>query len=181
MKIIFLDIDGPLNVAMQEHDDYGALFHPNFVLNLQRIIDETGALIVISSSWRKSSLKIMQEIWKIRNLPGKVIDTTPSLYVFKGTNCIQFWNNKLEAKKTPRIKGYSVPRGCEIDYWIENESEAFGKIEQYVILDDDTDFLLKQQHNFVNCANNHEHTDSIEGYGITEINAIKAIRILNNK
>jgi hypothetical protein len=181
MKIIFLDIDGVLAVASQERDDYGQIFHPHFVSNLKRIIDETQAKIVISSSWRKSSLKIMQEMWKYRNLPGEVIDTTPSLYVFKGTNNIQFWNNKLSAKKTPRIKGYTIPRGCEIEYWIENEAEAFGAITNYVILDDDTDFLMKQSNNYVQCSDVQEHPDSIEGYGLTEINAIKAIRILNNQ
>jgi hypothetical protein len=179
MNIAFVDIDGVLAVASQEHDEYGQLFHPHFVNNLKRIIDETQAKIVISSSWRKSSLKIMQEMWEYRNLPGEVIDTTPSLYIFKGTNNIQFWNNKLSAKQTPRIKGYSVPRGCEVDYWIQNESQAFGTIKNYVILDDDTDFLMKQFNNYVQCSNVSEHPDNVHGYGLTEINTIKAIRILN--
>ena len=40
MKVIFLDIDGVLNVGYPGHDDYGRLFHPEFVDNLKRIVDE---------------------------------------------------------------------------------------------------------------------------------------------
>ena len=62
MKIIFLDIDGVLNVIPQGRDEYGAIFHPEFVANLKHIIDKTGAKLVISSTWRMSGLKIMKEI-----------------------------------------------------------------------------------------------------------------------
>lgn len=50
MKIIFLDIDGVLNVIGQGRDEYGQIFHKHFENNLKRIIDETDAKIVISSS-----------------------------------------------------------------------------------------------------------------------------------
>lgn len=180
MKIIFLDIDGVLNVIPQGHDEFGAVFHCEFVNNLEKIILLTGAKIVISSSWRKSGLVVMQQMWQKRGLPGQVIDTTPSLYVFKGTDNIRFWNSKLDQKKTPRIKGYSIPRGSEIDYWLKNEAENIcTEIESYVILDDDTDMLYEQKENFVQCSGNQNHQGNIEGYGLTNENTIKAIEILN--
>lgn len=77
-KIIFLDIDGVLNVIPQGHDKYGAIFHKHFEDNLRWIIEETGADIVISSTWRMSGLNIMQEMWRVRNLPGKVVGITPT-------------------------------------------------------------------------------------------------------
>ena len=48
MKIIFLDIDGVLNVINQGRDEFGHKFNPKFVGNLKAIIDATGAKIVIS-------------------------------------------------------------------------------------------------------------------------------------
>ena len=62
MKIIFLDFDGVMDTAYYDHmlskqglpdnDLYGTVFDPNCVHNLRRIIDNTGADIVVSSSWK---------------------------------------------------------------------------------------------------------------------------------
>lgn len=180
IKVLFLDIDGVLNVIPESHDQYGAVFNPYFVSNLAKIVHQTGCLIVMSSSWRKSGLTVMQQMWMERELPGKLIDTTPSIYTFKTANGIQFWNNKLNAKQTPKIKGYSIPRGCEIDYWLQYEAGQFGEVQSYCILDDDSDMLLHQKKHFVHCANNFDHPFNQEGYGLTEVLANQCIRILNN-
>lgn len=177
LKIIFLDIDGVLNVTHQGRDEYGSTFHQHLVDNLKQIIDETGAKIVISSTWRTSGLVAMQEMWKFRNLPGEVIDVTPGLYLTKKGGII-FWNNLLEEYDIN--SSHSLPRGCEIDYWIGNCSQLFGKLTSYVILDDDTDMLLEQKNNYVQCSDNPEHEDCIDiGYGLTKLNVLKAIKILN--
>ena len=62
MKIIFLDFDGVMDTAYYDHvlakegkpgnDKYGTIFDLYCVQNLKRIIDETGAKIVVSSSWK---------------------------------------------------------------------------------------------------------------------------------
>ncbi len=88
-KIIFLDFDGVLNTeyyqgllqfqGKQWQDEYGAFFDPKAVRQLKRVIDTTGADIVVESSWKYLGLEAMQELWRGRNLPGKVIDITPSL------------------------------------------------------------------------------------------------------
>jgi hypothetical protein len=176
MKIIFLDIDGVINVISKKRDEFGQLFHPPFVENLKKIIDETGAKIVISSSWRKDGLDRMKEMWKFRNLPGEVIDTTPSIY----TGSIVYWNNHLKKHPTPRRYSYSIPRGCEIAFWLERNSEL--QIENYVILDDDTDMLIQQHGRFVQCSDNIGEEDCQDiGYGLTKSCAEKAISILNSK
>lgn len=175
---MFLDIDGPLNVCYRKHDQYGSLFHPHFIENLRYVIEKTGCKLVISSSWRKNGLKEMIDMWLFRELPGEVIDVTPSLRLKKG-GCIAFWNDKLTEQPTPHISGYSIPRGCEIEYWLENETEKFGEIENFVIVDDDSDFLLNQKDNFVRCSENYEHEDHIEGYGLTKQCALKCVQILN--
>lgn len=59
-KVIFLDIDGVLNTKWwytqmnrnTPKDKYGYAFDPKAVANLRRIVEETGADIVISSSWK---------------------------------------------------------------------------------------------------------------------------------
>ena len=88
-KIIFLDFDGVLNTeyyqgllqfqGKQWQDEHGAFFDPKAVRQLKRIIDATGADIVVESSWKYLGLEAMQELWRVRDLPGRVIDITPSL------------------------------------------------------------------------------------------------------
>lgn len=178
MKIIFLDIDGVLNVISQGFDEYGSIFHQHFIDNLKMIIDATGARIVVSSSWRKNGLDAMKEMWFKRSLPGEVIDVSPSLYLKKGGSIV-FWNNKFQQHPTPKIHGYSIPRGCEIEYWLKNEASE--PVESYLILDDDVDMLLGQRDNFVRCSENFDHQDSVEGYGLTKKCAERAIAILNKQ
>ena len=74
IKVIFLDIDGVLNVIPPDYDEYGGIFHKHFEDNLRWIIEETGAKIVISSTWRFSGLKRMQDMWEFRSLAGEIID-----------------------------------------------------------------------------------------------------------
>lgn len=88
-RIIFLDFDGVLNTeyyqgllqfqGKQWQDEHGAFFDPKAVRQLKRIIDATGADIVVESSWKYLGLEAMQELWRVRDLPGRVIDITPSL------------------------------------------------------------------------------------------------------
>lgn len=161
MKVIFLDIDGVLNVIPQGHDAFGGIFHSDFVDNLKRIIDETDAKIIISSSWRHSGLQKMLDMWEFRNLPGEVIGVTPDLYRFLD----------FEGERT-------MVRGDEIQAVLNIHSE----ITHYVILDDDTDMLKHQLGNFVQTSNNINHPDCIDiGYGLTKECTNKAIRILNAK
>lgn len=59
-KIIFLDFDGVLNTeyyqgllqfqGKQQKDEYGASFAPGAVKQLKRIVEDTAAEIVVSSS-----------------------------------------------------------------------------------------------------------------------------------
>jgi len=161
-KIIFLDIDGVLNVYCQGRDVFGCTFHKHFEDNLRLIIEQTGAKIVISSTWRYSGLKVMKEMWISRGLAGEVIDITPDM--------IKFVDNEDIYE--------SVERGEEIHKWLDDHSD----IESYVIIDDDDDMLESQKDNFVLTANNSDHEDCVDiGYGLTRICAEKAIEILNKK
>lgn len=153
MKIIFLDIDGVLNVIQQGRDEFGALFHPEFVENLRQVIDATGAKIVISSSWRSAGLERMKLMWQMRDLPSEVIDITPN------------------------FREVSSVRGEEIANWLSQNN-----VDSYLILDDDDDMLPDQLPNFIQCSGNNklsENIFSVEGYGFTKDKVEKAIAILN--
>ena len=161
-KIIFLDIDGVLNTALWHSraeklkDEYGYLFDPNAVANLAEIIDKTGAEIVISSSWKFMGLSVMQEMWKKRNLPGKIIDVTPNTVSDELLVNVDLDNMEI----------YNI-RGQEIKEWLMLHGKD---VSHYVILDDMDDILPEQEPHFV-------WTDP--EVGITEENAEQAIMILN--
>ena len=67
MKVIFLDIDVVLNIIPKSYDQFGGTFHDEFVENLKSIIDQTGAKIVVSSTWRLSGISFLRDMWKFRN------------------------------------------------------------------------------------------------------------------
>jgi len=171
IKVIFLDIDGVLNVYCESHDKWGCTFHRHLVDNLRYIIEKTGAKIVISSTWRSGftmfdgsyidGLTGLKQMWIDRNLPGEIIDITPNAQdVIKNTD-IEFYD--------------LVDRGHEIKLWLDKNP-----VDNYCIIDDDNDFLTEQKSNFVRTANNIDHPDCVDiGLGLTKICADKIINILN--
>lgn len=158
MKVIFLDIDGVIcsgNHLWTTHslraleakqrgielnatnagltktcDKFGNLFDPVCVMNLKKLVLATGAKIVISSSWRRSGLAHMRDIWKFRKLPGDVIDITPQ------------WPTRYECD-------LHESRGYEIKEWLEDHPD----VERYIIIDDDICVLPEQEPYFIKTTN----------------------------
>lgn len=188
MKIIFLDIDGVLNSndwymyrqckivsgdipsgdVTKKYPFYE--FDPKAIARLNKIIVQTNAKIIVSSTWRLGRrAEDLQEILTSVGCIGEVIGTTPSM---RGTSI----NGEKDS--------YTIPRGCEIDWTLNkygfsrvNWSEKYqdeviekAEIKNYVILDDDSDMLYDQIEHFINC-------DSL--YGLTDEDADKSIKILN--
>lgn len=140
MKIIFLDIDGVLNheafymERFKKRYEEGAVAHPyseidpQCVQNLNSLIAETGAKVVISSSWRHSGLDYCKDVLEYHGFKGEIIDITPTC---KHNMCL---------------------RGNEIHEWIQNHRDDVGpyyNFKEYVILDDDSDMLYWQRNNFL--------------------------------
>jgi len=174
MKIIFLDIDGVLNCekayltgfCKYTDDLYGMrghqAFYPSSKDLINKLIEETGVKIVISSTWRMSGLEWMQHIWEQEEMSGEIIDIT--------------------ARSDLRI------RGLEIDDWLnskdfseinwskELQQEYVDKsgIENYLIIDDDTDMLYNQRNNFV-----HVQPSPRNRSGFNKRHYNKALRILS--
>lgn len=140
MKVIFLDIDGVLNPThymnalykmwkssngqIKSHDEYGQLFFYQNVQALEKIVNETKADIVLSSTWRMEGFEKMQNMWVDRSLPRWLDGLTPIAKTHGFENLIN--------------------RGDEIQWYIDQY-----KIENYVIIDDDDDMLPTQLNNFV--------------------------------
>jgi hypothetical protein len=158
MKIIFLDIDGVLNCEDAYHagecqyqewtsEDGKKEHHQRFCSwskkLLNQLIVDTGAKVVISSTWRRSGIEWLRQVWKIEGMMGEIIGVTKVLR-----------NSSLE---------YTIPRGCEIDKWLKDkgfyhvnwdeniQQEYMEKsgIENYIIIDDDSDMLYGQRNHFV--------------------------------
>ena len=164
-KVIFLDIDGVLNTGRwytqmdrnTPRDKYGYAFDPNAVANLKKILDETGADIVISSSWKSFGLSELEEMWQDRALPGKLIGITPN-----SVSDEMLLNVDLD-----HMELFSI-RGMEIKEWLTKHGK---NVSHYVIIDDMDNFLPEQQTHFV-------WTDP--DVGITKEDAEQAIIILKN-
>lgn len=144
-KVLFLDIDGVLNTERQHNrcmdegevyvDNFGYAFDPIAVINLKKIIDDTGADIVISSSWKFWGLSTMQKLWASRDLPGKIIDVTPNTMSDEMLLEIDLSYMELPAGK-----------GSEIKEWLDTKGS---EVTHYAILDDVPDILPEQDSHFV--------------------------------
>ena len=175
MKVLFLDIDGVLNsenwfayriycvknnmvnilMNFVDTDDRNikhklTMLDDRAIANLNRIVEETGCKVVLSSSWRSSieSENIFtQNLLKLKGFKYEFYDVTPRLW----------------------FSDFSIRRGEEIKFWLDKESEKH-EIESFVILDDDSDMLPEQMNNFI-------HVDG--QVGLTDRDVLTAIEILN--
>lgn len=162
-KVIFLDFDGVMNTeryiaerrrnGLPVSDRYGYLFDPEAVENLRRIIDATGAAVVISSSWRLEGEERMGAMWHERTLPGQLIGVT----------------GQSPHANFPMSTGETAgaAKGEEIRGWLK---EHASKPYRYVIFDDEAGIRPEQRPHFI-------QTDP--RIGITRADAERAILILN--
>ena len=152
MKVIFLDFDGVIT------SKNGYSLDPEKMELVKRICDETGAYIVVSSSWRRftseDTIKIITEVCDSLPvpflIPERIIGVTPRMYAFKYVN--------------PK-EHFIVPRGYEIERYLEEHKD----IERYVIIDDENDMLLCQEPFFIKTNSK---------LGINEKDVEKAIKLL---
>jgi hypothetical protein len=131
-KVLFLDVDGVLNRHRPVGDDGRLIWenwvHPELMARLNRIIDATGAVVVMSSTWR-----IGKRLADLRGglggvgFSGRLIGATPT------GRCS--WHEGM-----PCSAGH---RGAEIAHWL---SEHQGRVGNFVILDDESDMGRLREH-----------------------------------
>lgn len=189
MKVIFLDIDGVMNSENHVRElialkDQGKLDKETYLDNwdlpyeatlkpLSRIVKETKAEIVLSSSWRLLYRRF-ERLNKIFSKYGfQMIDKTchgVDVNKAKEIGCdISKSYYGLETYNGNK-RTFLSDRGIEISEWLSRHPE----VEQYVIIDDDIEDI-KPFH-----PNNYVKTD-FYNWGLTEELADKAIEILNEK
>lgn len=169
-KIIFLDFDGVLNTEYHQRllqyegktwqDCHGSLFDSEAVRQLKRIVDTTHADIVIESSWKYLGLEAMQEMWKDRQLPGRVIGITPSIV---SDDILLSTDLDITNPAMLHCKGAEIA-----SYLCDNGKQDF----PYVIIDDEYVVLESQLPHFI-LTNPYD--------GLTEELALRAIEILNQQ
>ncbi len=134
MNILFLDIDGVLNSTQWYNSDscialgksVKRYFDPVCVGNLNRIVAETQCRVIISSSWRLlKELQELQNIFYVVGFKGKIYGKTPMSSSYNMEN--------------------PIPRGLEIQEWLDSHTNKFKSSIKYAILDDEDDFLESQK------------------------------------
>ena len=171
-KTLFLDIDGVLNIGPFTH------LNKQCMDNLKYIIEKTGCKIVISSSWRTGNLEKTKKIfpdWLSQHIIG---ETTLEGWKIKTTfpivrgNEIKHWvdrNLVYPWQDNPEMdEEYKIVKDDGLYHGNRSNKQNVDFV--YVVLDDDSDFLLEQKDNFIQC--NAET-------GLTQEIAEKAIKILN--
>lgn len=153
-KIIFLDIDGVL--ATPEGIDINGKWNLVYrcQYNLGKIIKATNASLVITSSWRWNWVSQTKNYLASRGFlfSNEIIGVT------------------VRGQSELLVSKYGTDsRGAEIQHWIDTNGDS---IENFIIIDDDTDMLPKQMDYFVKC-------EFASGLGNDEVE--RSIQILNSK
>ncbi len=118
MRYILLDFDGVLTSdaftrqCVFEHRPENLFgvdwFDPSCIDALRYIVEETGAKIVVSSSWRDLGEYRIRKLWEYNQMPG----------------CLD--------EKTPTTPEYILMKGDAMKHWISNHED-----DSFVVLDDD--------------------------------------------
>ena len=160
-KYIFLDIDGVLNSEHTWDQQSASTISDQYLENLRKIVEETDAKLVLSSSWRVYF--------------GENVNDPKNSLAINLVKSLAKHNLKLYSS-TPFVKGeFSNERGLEIKTYIEQN-----KITDYVVIDDEefSDFKTHlDMSRFVQTTFGDE-TTNIETEGLNKKIAGKAIEIL---
>jgi hypothetical protein len=153
-KIIFLDIDGVLNAGSQDEP----FILPECAQRLNRIIQETGAGVVLSSAWRQLILLFVPECVQRLN---RILEATKAGVVVSSS-----WRDIVHARQMTEVgfeymlwshglkgkvwgvtcRDAEIPwRGKQIAAWLSQN----GPVQSYLVIDDDNYDFRECGHPFV--------------------------------
>jgi hypothetical protein len=157
VKVVFCDIDGVLNnPACHSLRSNGCIpADPKCIAALNRILQATGARIVLSSAWRLDGFDFCHDRFAAWGVAAPIFDFTPELthYGQLGPDGVIF---------------VAPTRGEEIDSWLRGRPQG---VESFVILDD-TNRMAPHMARLVLVD---------ENAGLTEADADRAIAILGRE
>ena len=152
MKVLFTDFDGVIVTRKQlqrrqpevrkTEDWYLSIkskADPDAIEQLNRVCEETGAVVVVSSTWRyvkdcpvpveyeANSLRHVRRVLEVWGFRGQVVGVTPRLYREKMIT-------NADGKRVPLL--LSQERGKEIQAWLDNADVT---VDRFAIVDDESD------------------------------------------
>ena len=169
-KVIFLDIDGVLNDEGEEYAK-GVKIDMNMVRRLGRIVEETDADVVLSSSWKRGYNDFVENGFKTKNLDKAFSELHEAL---KSVGITIRGITPISQESGPRARSF------EIREWLMKCHGIFS----YVILEDDTfwswGFLQRNVVNTITIDPSRDKYDRIVK-GLTDAHVEKAVSILNER
>lgn len=158
-KVIFLDIDGVLNIV--DYPRPKEVIVDAFVRNLSLIVENTGAEVVLTSSWRYGFYNYARSGFDGSDKDMEILFSYLDKYKIK------------IAGMTPLYFNGAYGRPFEIRSWLCPRPE----VSQFVILDDETFWAWNWLEPHLICTEGEERGT---GRGLSEEDAYKAIKILNS-
>lgn len=184
MKVIFLDIDGVMNDelayrAWKENADKEAFDDSDVptdqhMAQLKRIVDETGAEIVLSSAWRCSIWGMRTVLERFNDYGLKLLSITDEGVQESVLKASGFKDIKPRSTSKSLFGDPAQPivndRGAEIAGWLLRQKSK--NVESFVILDDeDADIVQYYPKNLIKTS---------YMTGLTDEDVEKCIDILNS-
>jgi len=128
MKVVFVDIDGVLNSSRYRREKgwISVNIEPRLLMHLRTIVGATGAMIVLSTSWRKFWTK-----------GGSVDSAGQAIDEALGSVGLSAWD------KTPVL---DVSRSEEVEQWMAKKG-----FMEYAILDDADGWSEKLYPHWIRC------------------------------
>lgn len=168
-NICFVDIDGPFvtvrsHVGLSRRKGIMETFDPVAVGLFNRLAEQTNLHMVVSSSWRKvhPDLTSMETILRVAGFEAPMF----SDFLFL---CGERDLDMRQQDRTTAIRHPDKIRGDEVADWLERNDGLF---DQYIIIDDDSDFHPHQLPRLVQADPDH---------GLSYENYRTALKLLGGK
>lgn len=175
-KVVFLDIDGVLRPAraggfdvLSESKEAVNLdtsdFFPSAMKALRHIMERTGAIIVLSSEWRRSEA--------LRDALDDVLQANRIRPASSGTPV------DIEETKMPDpVRAFAERRAREVSAWLREHEDA---VKGYVVLDDINLAIADEEKKPTSKSMGPKLVQTWPLCGLTMGNAKTAVRILNGE